>query len=67
MKEWCSAKPIITHLDASGNPVTQSVVSVTDANGNPVTGNLISGLLDNLLPNWMSFISNIPMQQEVKL
>ena len=27
------------YLDASGNPVTQSVVSVTDANGNPVTGN----------------------------
>ena len=25
-------------LDASGNPVTQSVVSVTDASGNPVTG-----------------------------
>ena len=25
-------------LDSSGNPVTQSVVSVTDANGNPVTG-----------------------------
>ena len=26
-------------LDVSGNPVTQSVVSVTDSNGNPVTGN----------------------------
>ena len=25
----------------SGNPVTQSVVSVTDSNGNPVTGNEI--------------------------
>ena len=25
-------------LDASGNPVTQSVVGVTDASGNPVTG-----------------------------
>ena len=24
--------------DASGNPVTQSVVSVTDSSGNPVTG-----------------------------
>ena len=24
--------------DASGNPVTQSVVGVTDASGNPVTG-----------------------------
>ena len=29
------------YLDSSGNPVTQSVVSVTDASGNPVTGNLI--------------------------
>ena len=27
-------------IDASGNPVTQSVVSVTDANGNPVTGKI---------------------------
>ena len=26
------------YLDASGNPVTQSVISVTDASGNPVTG-----------------------------
>ena len=25
-------------LDSSGNPVTQSVVSVTDSSGNPVTG-----------------------------
>ena len=25
-------------IDASGNPVTQSVVSVTDSSGNPVTG-----------------------------
>ena len=25
-------------VDASGNPVTQSVVSVTDSSGNPVTG-----------------------------
>ena len=25
-------------IDASGNPVTQSVVGVTDSNGNPVTG-----------------------------
>ena len=25
-------------IDASGNPVTQSVVGVTDASGNPVTG-----------------------------
>ena len=25
-------------LDASGNPVTQQVVSVTDSSGNPVTG-----------------------------
>ena len=33
---------MFVYLDASGNPVTQSVVSVTDANGNPVTGNLIS-------------------------
>ena len=32
---------MFVYLDASGNPVTQSVVSVTDANGNPVTGNLI--------------------------
>ena len=30
-----------TYLDASGNPITQSVVSVTDASGNPVTGNYI--------------------------
>jgi hypothetical protein len=28
------------YIDASGNPVTQSVVGVTDSNGNPVTGNL---------------------------
>ena len=27
--------------DASGNPVTQSVVGVTDASGNSVTGNRI--------------------------
>ena len=27
--------------DASGNPVTQSVVGVTDSSGNPVTGMLI--------------------------
>ena len=33
-------------LDASGNPVTQAVVSVTDSNGNPVTGN--SNFKDNL-------------------
>ena len=26
------------YIDASGNPVTQSVVGVTDSNGNPVTG-----------------------------
>ena len=26
--------------DSSGNPVTQSVVSVTDSSGNPVTGNI---------------------------
>ena len=32
----------LQYLDASGNPVTQSVVSVTDASGNPVTGNLIT-------------------------
>ena len=25
-------------IDASGNPVTQSAVSVTDSSGNPVTG-----------------------------
>ena len=25
-------------LDANGNPVTQSVISVTDASGNSVTG-----------------------------
>ena len=29
------------YSDSSGNPVTQSVVSVTDASGNPVTGNFI--------------------------
>ena len=28
----------IFHLDANGNPVTQSVISVTDASGNSVTG-----------------------------
>ena len=27
-------------IDASGNPVTQSVVPVTDASGNVVTGKL---------------------------
>ena len=27
-------------IDASGNPVTQSVVSVTDSSGNSVTGKL---------------------------
>ena len=31
---------IINYPDASGNPVTQSIVSVTDASGNPVTGKL---------------------------
>ena len=29
------------YSDSSGNPVTESVVSVTDASGNPVTGNFI--------------------------
>ena len=27
-------------IDVGGNPVTQSVVSVTDSSGNPVTGNI---------------------------
>ena len=35
---------MVFYLDASGNPVTQSVVSVTDSSGNPVTGNLIYSL-----------------------
>ena len=28
-------------IDASGNPVTQVVISVTDASGNSVTGNIV--------------------------
>ena len=36
-------------LDVSGNPVTQSVVSVTDSNGNPVTGNKKSKQLNYYL------------------
>jgi hypothetical protein len=30
----------VLFVDASGNPVTQSVISVTDSSGNPVTGNI---------------------------
>ena len=29
---------VLFDLDASGNPVTQSVVGVTDSSGNAVTG-----------------------------
>ena len=32
---------LILYIDASGNPVTQSVIGVTDASGNPVTGKLL--------------------------
>ena len=28
----------VLFVDAGGNPVTQSVISVTDPSGNPVTG-----------------------------
>ena len=28
-------------IDVNGNPVTQSVISVTDPSGNPVTGSLL--------------------------
>ena len=38
----------IFYIDASGNPVTQSVVGVTDASGNPVTGNLYLDLEINI-------------------
>ena len=34
--------------DASGNPVTQSVVSVTDSSGNPVTGNTYTSFIENI-------------------
>ena len=37
------------YIDASGIPVTQSVVGVTDASGNPVTGNLYLDLEINIL------------------
>ena len=29
-------------IDASGNPVTQVVISVTDASGNSVTGKILN-------------------------
>ena len=37
---WC----IFTYkyVDASGNPVTEVVISVTDSNGNMVTGKIMS-------------------------
>ena len=34
-------------IDASGNPVTQSVVGVTDSSGNPVTGNIDIKYIDS--------------------
>ena len=40
-------------LDASGNPVTQAVVSVTDSNGNPVTGNTNSKIIRIV---WLCFL-----------
>ena len=38
--KWTFSKSyhVLFNLDASGNPVTQSVVGVTDSSGNPVTG-----------------------------
>ena len=48
-------------VDASGNPVTQSVVSVTDSSGNPVTGKL-SLLNKNKLVIPISFLSKLAFQ-----
>ena len=39
----------IPFVDASGNPVTQSIVSVTDASGNPVTGTFLEHLITGIL------------------
>ena len=41
------------NVDASGNPVTQSVVGVTDANGNSVTGNRILYLIWNYIHGYI--------------
>ena len=44
MSFWRSSSlKILTILDSSGNPVTETIqsVGVTDASGNPVTGELI--------------------------
>ena len=40
------------YIDASGNPVTLSVVGVTDSNGNPVTGILFFILKINYNQNF---------------
>ena len=48
-------------VDASGNPVTQSVVSVTDSSGNPVTGKF-SLLNKNQLVIPISFLSKPALQ-----
>ena len=39
-------------IDASGNPVTQSVVGVTDASGNPVTGNAVELKYNRFINVW---------------
>ena len=49
----------LQYLDASGNPVTQSVVSVTDASGNPVTGNLITSPKEILRPIYIFLSKSI--------
>ena len=44
MSFWRSSSlKILTILDSSGNPVTETIqsVGVTDASGNPVTGEII--------------------------
>ncbi len=48
-KEVKSIIFILINLDASGNPVTETIqsVAVTDSSGNPVTG------IDNLVFDWI--------------
>ena len=49
-------------IDASGNPVTQSAVSVTDSSGNPVTGKFSTLKEISLTPICLFWKINIHIQ-----